>query len=233
MDRPLATAILASVAIHIAVLAAFLYASTLEGPVLLRPSRHSERPTISLALLPAQSQTTTTVAPPPEPGSSGAPQSLTLPLPRSRIESDHPLRPDMPTTSAAVAQDTKPSGFDPQAQTADGSALAAADHPIAVDPAAGIDYRQRLLLHIAGFRRRVAFADADPTGTVRVRFAIRRDGSVSAVTIAAGSGIAELDDEAVATIWRAQPMPPIPTVLPDSLSITLPITFGVVARTRG
>lgn len=220
-------------AIHAAVLVAFLCGSTLEGPVLPRPSRDSGEPIVRLDLLPVPSPP----EPPADPSATRAaqvpPRPAILPPARSQIEADRSARPTAALAANSVVQSPRPSAADPQAEAAQGAVASAANHPIAIDPAAGIDYRQRLLLHIAGFRRRSAFSGGDATGTVRVRFAIRRDGSVSAVAIVAGSGVAELDDEAVATIWRAEPMPPIPTVLPDSLSITLPIAFGVDGRGRG
>jgi protein TonB len=62
-----------------------------------------------------------------------------------------------------------------------------------------------------------------------VRFSVTRTGEITAVQIFTSSGVNDLDDEAVATIWRARPMPTIPVVLPDHLSVTLPVTFKAKA----
>jgi len=50
---------------------------------------------------------------------------------------------------------------------------------------------------------------------------------VKNVWIAASSGRTNLDAEALAAIRRAVPMPKIPSDLPDSLDITLPIDFQI------
>jgi protein TonB len=96
--------------------------------------------------------------------------------------------------------------------------------------AASDEYRRRLLEHIATYRRTAPFPEGAKSGTVMVRFALDRVGSVLTVSVISSSGAAMLDDEAVATIWRAQPMPPIPSPLPQRLSITLPVAFGTLAR---
>ena len=97
----------------------------------------------------------------------------------------------------------------------------------AVDPAVGDDYRHRLLQHIETYRQRLSAAPGRPSsGTVLVRFWVDRDGRVLAASVVGGSGVADFDDEAVATIWRARPMPAIPAALPERLSVTLPIAFG-------
>ncbi len=98
---------------------------------------------------------------------------------------------------------------------------------VAVDPALGDDYRHRLLRHIEAYRQRLSVAPGRPSsGTVLVRFWVDRDGRVLAASVVGGSGVADFDDEAVATIWRARPMPAIPAALPERLSVTLPIAFG-------
>jgi protein TonB len=95
------------------------------------------------------------------------------------------------------------------------------------DPLVGDTYRRRLLEHIASYRRSPALTPGEPpTGTVMVRFSLDRTGDVLMVTVSNSSGAPDLDEEAVATIWRARPMPTIPALLPDRLSITLPVTFS-------
>lgn len=59
-----------------------------------------------------------------------------------------------------------------------------------------------------------------------VKFVIGRNGDVLSAAVASSSGIADFDDEAIATIWRARPMPVIPAMLPENLSVTLPIRFS-------
>ena len=91
-----------------------------------------------------------------------------------------------------------------------------------------ISYREALLAHIARYRRYPADARRDHVeGTVEVRFVLDRAGAVQSAWIAASSGRTNLDAEALAAIRRAAPMPKIPSELPDSLDITLPIDFEI------
>lgn len=107
-----------------------------------------------------------------------------------------------------------------------GSARAPASIPF--DPAVGDDYRHRLLAHIQGYRQRVdGQAGQSSSGVVFVRFLIDRNGDVISASVASSSGNANFDAEAIATIWRARPMPIIPAMLPERLAVTLPINFGV------
>lgn len=91
-----------------------------------------------------------------------------------------------------------------------------------------ISYREMLLAHIARYRRYPADARRDHVeGTVEVRFTLDRAGAVQSAWIAASSGRTNLDAEALAAIRRAAPMPRIPSELPDSIDITLPIDFEI------
>lgn len=91
-----------------------------------------------------------------------------------------------------------------------------------------VSYRETLLAHIARYRRYPADARRDHVeGTVEIRFVLDRAGAVRSAWIAASSGRTNLDAEALAAIHRAAPMPAIPSELPDSLDITLPIEFEI------
>jgi len=111
----------------------------------------------------------------------------------------------------------------------DGGAAASDARPGALDPAAGADYRQRLLAHIQPFRRYPAQAharDADARGIVQLVFLVDKGGSVMGVWVKTSSGVEVLDAEAVATILRAQPMPRVPPGLPAPLMVQLPVSFN-------
>lgn len=94
-------------------------------------------------------------------------------------------------------------------------------------PAAASDFQRRLLAHIETYRR---YPDAAKRGrlegVVELLFAMDRKGLVIGVWIKRSSGFPALDKEAIATVLRAQPLPPIPAELPDPLNITLPVAFG-------
>jgi len=103
--------------------------------------------------------------------------------------------------------------------------------PSVVDPgnlsaSAAIDYQKQLLARIESFKRYPADAGYQhPLGTVVVLFTIDRSGIVLGTWIKTTSGTPALDREAVATVLRAQPLPPIPQDLPDPLNIALPIRY--------
>jgi protein TonB len=93
---------------------------------------------------------------------------------------------------------------------------------------AGAAFRfQRLLLaHIERYQRYPKAARRDGLqGTVLVVFAMRRDGSVVQVGVKSSSGRPILDQEALETIRRAQPLPPIPADMPEQLTVLLPVAF--------
>jgi protein TonB len=62
-------------------------------------------------------------------------------------------------------------------------------------------------------------------GVVTINFTLSRNGAVLSRTIARTSGYAELDQEALAMVMRAQPFPPFPA------SMTQP-RFNLVAPIR-
>lgn len=118
---------------------------------------------------------------------------------------------------------SQPMALAATATSVSGTAITTA-RPGPVDPGLAADYRRRLLAHILAYRRPVdALAGQRVDGAATVRFTLERSGNVLSAEVVSSSGMAALDDEAVATIWRARPMPPIPLGLPDTLSIVLPV----------
>lgn len=99
-----------------------------------------------------------------------------------------------------------------------------AHHPGQQD--ASREYRRQLLAHIRLYRR---YPDAPSPerngGAVQLLFGLSRDGAVTDVRIVRTSGVSALDEAAVATVLRAQPLPPIPAPLPDRLTVQLPVSF--------
>jgi protein TonB len=89
-----------------------------------------------------------------------------------------------------------------------------------------VKYQSELLSHIGRFRRYPPAARRERLrGTARVLFRLRRDGAVEELWLKSGSGQAVLDNEAIDTIRRAQPLPPIPASLPSRLNVELPVEF--------
>jgi protein TonB len=67
---------------------------------------------------------------------------------------------------------------------------------------------------------------------VRILFTLARNGTVLDVFIQASSGSAALDQEAVATLLRGQPLPPIPAGLPDPMDFSFDIEFSPPSLVR-
>jgi TonB family protein len=84
------------------------------------------------------------------------------------------------------------------------------------------DYRDRLQAYLEQHRRPNASGGA---GAVRLAVSLDRHGVVLAARVDGSSGQKALDDEALAMIWRVQPLPSIPPELPDHLTVRLPVIF--------
>lgn len=93
--------------------------------------------------------------------------------------------------------------------------------------ATGSDYRARLLAHIQPYRRYPAQAEAlDARGVTQILFMVDQDGRIMGVWVKASSGFEALDNEAMATVLRSQPMPHVPAGLPSPLTVQLPVSFN-------
>lgn len=91
---------------------------------------------------------------------------------------------------------------------------------------ARITFRTELLRHIARFQRYPRGAERRHLqGTVRTVFLMDRDGRVLGVWVTTSSGQPILDQAAIDTIRRAQPLPPIPSNLPDSMKVDVALGF--------
>ena len=89
---------------------------------------------------------------------------------------------------------------------------------------AALRYQRQLLAHIQRYQRD---RRDGLRGTVLVAFAMRRDGSLVRVGIRSSSGRPALDQEAIDTIRRAQPLPSIPADMPEQLTVSLPVAFDL------
>jgi len=66
------------------------------------------------------------------------------------------------------------------------------------------------------------------SGTATVAFSVDRSGRVMGARLAGSSGSPALDQEAVATVQRANPLPAPPADVPGShFSFTIPLHFSV------
>ena len=65
-------------------------------------------------------------------------------------------------------------------------------------------------------------------GVVLLSFSLDRSGHVLAHSIARSSGYADLDNEVMAMIMRAEPLPPFPESMPQTrIDLTVPIRFSL------
>jgi periplasmic protein TonB len=65
-------------------------------------------------------------------------------------------------------------------------------------------------------------------GVVLLGFTLDRDGHVLAHSIARSSGYTDLDNEVMAMIMRAQPLPPFPASMSQPrIDLTVPIRFSL------
>jgi protein TonB len=90
-------------------------------------------------------------------------------------------------------------------------------------------YQIALLRHLAAYKRYPAAARARrQEGIVMVRFTMDRSGRVMSAALANSSHSKPLDDEGVAILERASPLPaPPPEVKGDPVTLVVPIEFSL------
>jgi len=95
--------------------------------------------------------------------------------------------------------------------------------------AAQASWRDLLVAHLQRHKRYPADAQARrEQGTVLLSFTMDRNGHVLARSIAHSSGVSQLDQEVMAMIQRAQPLPAFPPAMPQPrMSLTVPIRFSL------
>jgi periplasmic protein TonB len=87
-------------------------------------------------------------------------------------------------------------------------------------------FQQALMRHVARYQRYPNAARSQRLqGKVDTHFSMSRDGKLLGVWVGTSSGQTVLDKEAIETIRRAQPLPPIPPELPDRLNIHVQLAF--------
>ena len=89
-------------------------------------------------------------------------------------------------------------------------------------------YGQQLAEYVQKFKQYPATAKArHAEGQAVVKFTVNREGKIVSSDISASSGFAELDQEALAMLNRAQPFPPFSDNMPEDLqTFTLPVIFA-------
>jgi protein TonB len=86
----------------------------------------------------------------------------------------------------------------------------------------------RVLARLERFRLYpVAARRGHQQGVVYVRFRINRDGHVLSSSVMRSSGFFLLDQAALDTLRRADPLPRIPADRPDQIELSVPVEFSM------
>jgi protein TonB len=90
-------------------------------------------------------------------------------------------------------------------------------------------WQTNLMRQLQRFKRYPASAQSrKEEGVVLLSFSLDRSGHVLAHSIAHSSGHADLDNEVMAMIMRAEPLPPFPESMPQArIDLTVPIRFSL------
>ena len=141
-------------------------------------------------------------------------------------DTESEANPEPPRNPSRTVDATKDSAVGPE--------MAAADDPPPIFGRNGgtslgavEDFQRVLFAHIERFQRYPAVARREKlAGTVQVVFVMQRDGTVLEARVSQSSGFPILDQEALEMIWRARPLPPIPSEMARHLTIVLPVEFS-------
>ncbi|KPH82316.1 TonB family protein [Bosea vaviloviae] len=189
-----------------------------EPPPVVEPQPVAQpEPEIKIPELPTLPDAAAVLAPPP-PALKPRPKVVERkPPPRKQVvERRKPINRDKPPaerTSAPTAQ--------AQAAPTAAAPSQGADSAPSVSPAS---WRGTMLAHLNRYKR---FPSGASPGTVQVAFSIDRSGRVLSARLVSGSGDAVLDEEAVAMVRRASPVPAPPAGLGGStVMLAVPVRFA-------
>lgn len=170
------------------------------------------------------------VAPPPSSRTlSRAPKAqkpAPVPPPAVAVRDAAPSSPPSAVPEqASPAAEPRASVAETASSHADAAAAVSTGTPAAT--ALASDWQSRVLAHLERYRRYPFAAQrARVQGVAQLRFRVDRRGGVLAARIERSSGSAVLDDEAVAVVARAAPLPPPPAEMPgDAVELVVPVQF--------
>jgi protein TonB len=133
-----------------------------------------------------------------------------------------------PDQSNQAAPATPPPATAVTPEKALASMMASREAAPAARSESAMKYQQAVLRHIGRYQRYpIAARKNHLQGTVQASVSMRRDGSLLDVWVEKSSGVIILDNEAIETIRRAQPLPPIPSELPDAINIHVSLAFDL------
>jgi len=208
----------------------------LGGALLWRPAQDvtSQATAMSVVMVELDSAPSlpATPAPPPPPK---PPQARQTPVPAPRALDEVLPESIPPEHSEPLALEPAPE-ISPDANT---SALPQPDTAPAIQAAAQQAaphtinaWQQQLLAHLQRYRRYPVQARRQrQQGIAHVRFSVNRQGQVSHPRIEQPSGHRLLDEETLATVHRANPVPPPPMeVTGNPVDVVVPVSFHLRRR---
>jgi protein TonB len=163
-----------------------------------------------------------------------APAEVTLPL-----SEPNPTEVEKPTEKTgtrqaqpaqAVQQAPAPRTTAPQRSDNRTAPEARAPSPGSAESRAAIaSWRDHVVARLQQAKRYPSSAQSNrEQGVVTLSFSVDRNGRVTARNIARSSGHSSLDQEVLALIQRAQPLPPFPPAMPQQVvHLTVPIRFSL------
>ncbi|NFV78839.1 energy transducer TonB family protein [Magnetospirillum aberrantis] len=148
---------------------------------------------------------------------------LPRPKPRPKPRPAPPV--EAPPAEKVVEQTTAPAAA--EAPTAQKTAAPTLGSLSAAPSNAVPTWQGALRAHLERHKRYPSAAQfRRQEGVAYVRFSMKRDGSVLSARLERASGFSRLDDEALALLDRAQPLPlPPPEVMGEVIDIVVPIQF--------
>ena len=162
-----------------------------------------------------------------------APAEVILPLPEPKaVEKQPEKNPDKQKSETTPVQENTPA---PQTSAAPRSDQNTAVSPQAPSPgsaasrAAIASWRDLLVARLQQNKRYPATAEGRrEQGVVMLSFSVDRNGRVLSRRISRSSGVAALDEEVLAMVQRAQPLPAFPpAMMQQSVNLVVPIRFSL------
>jgi protein TonB len=184
-------------------------------------------PVAMIELAPVVAPPVAAPAPPPEPMPPPPPLEQTAP------PTPAPVVP-VPLPSKPKPQRRPPPRHEPQPLATPAPPVEAPPTPappaqaIAPRPSNAVpNWQSALLARLERYKRYPSLAQSrHQQGVAQLRFTMDRQGHVLSAQIAKSSGYESLDDETLALVHRAEPLPPPPAEVPgETLSLTVPVQF--------
>jgi protein TonB len=158
---------------------------------------------------------------------------VTLPLPQPKaVEKKPEEKTDTQKTETKPVQENTPAPRTtaaPRSEQSTAAAPAAPSPGSAASRAAIASWRDLVLARLQQNKRYPSSAEArHEQGVVTLSFSVDRNGRVLARSISRSSGFAALDEEVMAMVQRAQPLPAFPpAMMQQSVNLVVPIRFSL------